>query len=132
MEGIKKGLPKEALVLVGAKPLAFVIPELPKGFRHFTIGSLGGIASPLWFEKIHERVQNSQEPLYLLTDKDALSVNQKSLNAFGVTIDRSSCISLKNRARVGVTLCSLKKIPNLEGKRINPPLEDKMMSLFQR
>lgn len=132
MEGIKKGLPKEALVLVGAKPLAFVIPELPEGFRYFTIGNLGGIASPLWSEKIHVRVQKSQEPLYLLTDKDALSVNQKSLNAFGVKIDRSSCISLKNRARVGIRLCRLKKIPNLEGKRIDPSLEDKMISRFKR
>jgi len=114
MEGVQKGLPKDALVLVGAKPLAFVIPALPEGFRYFTIGNLGGIASPLWSEKIHERVQKSQDKLYLLTDKDALSVNQKSLNAFGVTIDRSSCISLKNRARVGVTLCSLKKIPSSE------------------
>jgi len=60
MDAIKKGLPEEALVLVGAKPLAFVIPELPEGFRYFTIGNLGGIASPFWYAKIHGRIQGSK------------------------------------------------------------------------
>ena len=110
VRGIPKGLPKEALVLVGSKPLAFVIPELPEEFRYFTIGNLGGIASPFWDKKVHEYVQKSKKPLYLLTNKDALSSNQKSLKKFGVQIDRSSCFSLKNRARAGIRLCRLRKI----------------------
>jgi len=114
MDAIKKGLPEEALVLVGAKPLAFVIPELPEGFRYFTIGNLGGIASPFWYAKIHGRVRGSKELLYLLTDKDALSGNQESLKKFGVKIDRSPCVPLKNRVTKGIRLCRLRKISEVD------------------
>lgn len=113
VEGAKKDFPKNAIVLVGAKPLAFVIPELPSGFQYITIGPLGGIASPFWYAKIHERVQRSTDPLYILTDKNSLVDNKNSLKEFGVRLDQSSCVSLKNRAREGILLCQVRKISTL-------------------
>ena len=114
LEGIKKELPKEARVLVSGKPLAFVIPELPTGFEFFGLGNLDGIASSYWYKEMHERIQKSTKSLYLLTYKDSLSENQKPLRKFEVKIDTNSCISLKNRARKGILLCTLRKIPNVK------------------
>lgn len=111
IEGIKKGLPPKALVLVSGKPLAFVIPELPNGFEFFWLGKLDGIASPYWYEEMQARIQRSTKPLYLLADKNSLSEDQKPLQKFEVKIELSSCISLKNRARDGILLCRLSKNP---------------------
>ena len=124
LEGIKKELPKEARVLVSGKPLAFVIPELPTGFEFFGLGNLDGIASSYWYKEMHERIQKSTKSLYLLTYKDSLSENQKTLRKVEVKIDINSCISLKNRARKGILLCKLGKIPGVK-RRASDSFPDK-------
>lgn len=106
----KKGaLPQQALILVGAKPIAFVIPELPKGLNFDYLGNPGGIASKLWFDKLKTQISRERKPIFLLTNTKSLTANSVSLKNYHLGIAREQCVSLKNRGREGILICPLLK-----------------------
>lgn len=100
-------------ILVGAKPIAFVIPELPGKHRYVSIIEGESVPSVFW----KQRLLNDPGSVYLLTSKLNFLQNRVEMKQFGINFLKpsGSCLPVINRMDPNIVLCRLmKKVPTSE------------------
>ena len=107
---------KAVVIMLGMAPTSYVIPDFPNGFKFVRPESnLQQDYQYGLFDKIKTVINDSNDPLYILYDKNDLTVNlERSLVNLSLEATYNGCNMLENSFDDELIMCKVKKVNEIK------------------